>query len=101
MIQVQAREVCYLLGVAELPLQCGPARSKWRGELCESFALASRSSALHCLYDAEILHGGSSCPQDDGKRGRRKARTIGGRSIPRPRDQRVEDNAFHLIGPKS
>src|SRR5205814_8102936 len=63
--------------------------------------LASRSSALHCLYDAEISHGGSSCPQDDGKRGRRTARTIGGRSIPRPRDQRVEDNAFHLIGPKS
>jgi hypothetical protein len=33
-----------------------------------AFTLASRSSAFHCLYDAEILHGGSSCPQDDGER---------------------------------
>jgi hypothetical protein len=35
--------------------RCGPARSKWRGELCEPLSVASRSSALHWFYDAQKL----------------------------------------------
>ena len=31
------------------PSRCGPARSKWRGELCEPLTVALRGSALDCL----------------------------------------------------
>jgi len=37
------------------PSRCGPARSKWRGELCEPLTVALRGSALDCLYGTQKM----------------------------------------------